>query len=127
MGMIGFKTTGSWKNTSSWLARISKGYLGSGLEKYGERGVDALSSATPRESGQTAESWGYRIKRNDNGFTIEWYNKHVVDGVNIAIILQYGHGTGTGGWVQGQNYINPAIRPVMDKIADDIWKEVRNG
>jgi hypothetical protein len=87
-------------------------------------GVDALAKATPSESGLTAKSWGYRIYRNRNSTGIEWYNSNENNGVNIAILLQYGHGTGTGGYVSGQDYINPAIRPIFDRIAEDVWKKV---
>lgn len=96
------------------------------LEKYGEAGVAALVSATPSESGKTASSWTYEIQNSANGASITFSNTNINKGVNIAIILQYGHGTGTGGWVQGRDYINPAIRPVFDNIADAVWKEIVN-
>ena len=95
-----------------------------GLEAYGIRGVDALSSNTPRDSGLTAESWNYRIVKDPDHPRIEWFNDNVQNGSVIAILIQYGHGTGTGGYVEGRDYINPALRPVFDKIADDVWKEV---
>ena len=94
------------------------------LDKHGREGVAALSSATPVDSGETASSWYYRIKQSHGSATIAFFNSHVNDGVPIAIILQYGHGTRTGGWVQGRDYINPAIQPVFDKIADTAWREV---
>ena len=103
---------------------MAHGDIYSGLDKYGMTGVDALSSATPHESGLTASSWKYRVVRDKNHPRIEWYNTNVHHGAVIAVLLQYGHGTGTGGYVQGRDYINPAIRPVFDKIADDVWKEV---
>ena len=94
------------------------------LDKYGREGVAALASATPIESGKTASSWYYEIKNSNGSATISFYNSNVNKGVPIAIILQYGHGTGTGGWVQGRDYINPAIQPVFDRIAEEAWREV---
>ena len=94
------------------------------LDKYGRAGVSALSSATPSESGKTANSWTYEIQNGGGGSRITFSNTNINNGVNIAIILQYGHGTGTGGWVEGRDYINPAMRPVFDNIADSVWKEI---
>lgn len=94
------------------------------LQKYGREGVRALSSATPIDSGKTANSWDYEIKQYQGGARISWTNSNVVDGVPIAIILQYGHGTRNGGYVQGRDYINPAIQPIFDKLAKDVWEEV---
>ena len=94
------------------------------LDKYGKDGVSALSSATPSESGKTASSWTYEIQNGSGNSRITFSNTNINKGVNIAIILQYGHGTGTGGWVEGRDYINPAMRPVFDNIADAVWKEV---
>ena len=96
------------------------------LDKYGQKGVDALASATPRESGETANSWSYEITGGDGNYAIQWNNSHVNKGVNIAIILQYGHGTGTGGYVVGRDYINPAVQPIFDEMAETIWKEVES-
>ena len=96
------------------------------LEKYAQQGVSALASATPVDSGATASSWGYEIARSGQGATIYWTNTNSNQGVVIAVILQYGHGTGTGGYVQGRDYINPAMRPVFDQIADAAWREVVN-
>ena len=94
------------------------------LDKYGRVGVDALSSATPSDSGLTASSWSYEIEHSSSSAVIKFTNSNINKGVPIAIILQYGHGTGTGGWVQGRDYINPAIQPIFDKIVQDAWKEV---
>ena len=94
------------------------------LERYGQMGVDALSSATPVDSGVTASSWTFEIEQTSKGATISWLNSNVNQNVVIALILQYGHGTGTGGYVEGRDYINPAMRPVFDKIAEQAWKEV---
>jgi len=108
------------------LTGLQKGIQFNNLDRYGQAGVDALSSATPLDSGETASSWGYRIKKRKNSVVIEWTNSNVVDGVPIAVILQYGHGTRNGGYVQGRDYINPAIRSIFDQIAADVWKEVSN-
>lgn len=122
--MIEVKTSGSFDNTLKFLRQAStKASLGN-LDSYGERGIRALQAATPKDSGETAASWAYKIVRESGRVRIEWYNTHTEDGANIAIILQYGHGTGTGGWVEGQDYINPAMRPVFDQISKDILKEV---
>lgn len=121
--MIQFVHHGDFSKTTKFLKRAMKPDLRF-LNQYGEEGVRALSSATPTDSGKTASSWSYQI-RKDNGRTIiEWTNSNVNKGVNVAIILQYGHGTRNGGWVQGIDYINPALRPVFDKIADKAWEEV---
>lgn len=122
--MIGVTTSGSFDNILKFLNRASKEDAFGNLDSYGERGVRALQAATPKESGETASSWAYRIIRESGKVRIEWYNTHEEDGSNIAILLQYGHGTGTGGWVEGRDYINPAMRPVFDEIARDVWKEV---
>lgn len=103
-----------------------KGDISSGLERHGQRGVDALRKATPHESGLTADSWTFRIERSAGSTTIWWENTHVVNGFNVAIGLQYGHGTGTGGYIAGQDYINGPLKPIFDEIADDVWKEVQN-
>ena len=94
------------------------------LDEYGQKGVEALKKATPKESGKTADSWGYEIVTNDDKTSIIWTNDNVNDGVNIAIILQYGHGTGTGGYVQGTDYINPAIKSTFDSMAESLWKDI---
>lgn len=97
------------------------------LERYAQRGVEALSSATPKDDGTTAMSWGYKITKTnkDESISIEWYNTNVNKGVNIAIILQYGHATRNGGYVSGRDYINPALRPIFDAMANEAWKEVK--
>ena len=96
------------------------------LDKYGQAGVAALASATPTDTGKTASSWRYEIISTGSGFKIDFLNSNINENVNIALILQYGHGTGTGGYVAGRDYINPAIQPVFDKLADEAWKEVTN-
>jgi predicted Zn-dependent protease len=97
------------------------------LEQGGQRGVDALSAATPVRTGKTASSWAYRIGHEKGRYFIEWYNTHIEEGVNIAVIIQYGHATGTGGYVTGINYINPALEGVFNDIAADVWREVTRG
>lgn len=102
---------------------IGKDYLNV-ISKYGQLGVAALSAATPIDSGATATSWGYEIIRDSESVSLVFTNSNENKGVNIAIILQYGHGTGTGGYVQGRDYINPAIKPIFDKLSEELWKEV---
>ena len=122
--LIRITTKGDFNNTFRFLNKMSKFQINKILEKYGQMGVEALRSATPIDSGKTAESWGYEISVGKEGATIYWTNTNQNKGVYIAVILQYGHGTGTGGYVQGIDYINPAIRPVFDKIAEEAWLEV---
>ena len=122
--MITFTHHGNFNRTKRSLTRAAEARYLQNLERYGQEGVKALAAATPVESGETASSWYYEIKRTKGSISISWHNSHVVDGVNIAVILQYGHGTGTGGYVAGRDYINPAIRPIFDKIAENVWKEV---
>lgn len=122
--MITFRHQGDLRKTSDFLSHAVRFDALDILRKYGEEGVKALSSATPVDSGKTAGSWSYQISGRRGSYTISWTNSHVNQGVNIAIILQYGHGTGTGGYVQGRDYINPAIRPIFDQIASDAFKEV---
>lgn len=122
--MISFKQKGDFSKLTRFLER-AKGAIHLGdLDRYGREGVAALSSATPVDSGLTASSWYYKIERKKESVTISFHNSNIQNGVPIAIILQYGHGTGTGGWVQGRDYINPAIQPVFDEIADSAWREV---
>lgn len=125
--MISTTSSGAYDKTLSFLNNMKTNRIFSVLDKYGPVGVSALSSATPKETGETAHSWKYEIRHDGNVHILSWYNTHEESGVNIAIILQYGHGTGTGGYVRGIDYINPAMRPIFDKIVDDIWRQVRNG
>jgi len=118
--MISFSHKGDFSKLTGFLER-AKGIVHlSALDRYGRRGVSALASATPVESGETAASWSYEIQNGDGTAAITFKNSHIVDGVPIAIILQYGHGTGTGGWVEGRDYINPAIQPIFDEIAEEL-------
>lgn len=121
---ISFSSKGDFKRTGNWLTRLTKGDVFRALDKYGRQGVNALSRATPTESGLAASSWGYEIKRSRTSWAIYWTNDNIENGFPVVIGLQYGHGTGTGGWVQGRDFINPAIKPVMDRIAEDVWKAV---
>lgn len=122
--MITFKQHGDYSKLTSYLQRQLRKAGLSTLDKYGRRGVEALSSATPKDTGKTAASWTYEITETSKGVTISWHNSNFNDGVPIAILLQYGHATGTGGWVEGRDYINPAIQPIFDEIADEAWKEM---
>ena len=124
--MIEIKASGSTQKTISFLTKMQNinGDIRATLETAGQRGVDALSAATPMDSGLTAMSWGYDIETSGDTTTIWWTNTNTISGVNVAIILQYGHGTGTGGWVSGRDYINPAIQSIFDDIANDVWKKV---
>ena len=123
---ISFSSKGDFSKTIKFLNKVKNVKINNILSKYGEIGVNALSQATPKDSGVTSRSWNYKIEVNNDNASIVWYNTNVVKGVNIAVILQYGHGTRNGGWVEGRDYINPAMKPVFDKIADQVWKEVIN-
>ena len=122
--IVGVRQTGNFQRTDRFLHRmVQKHYMGI-LKRYGEKGVEALALATPRDTGKTAESWSYEIEELPGRTAIYWRNDHVENGVNIAILLQYGHATRTGGFVEGRDYIRPAIRPIFDKMAEEAWKEV---
>lgn len=122
--MITVKTSGSFKNIEDFFSRVKKQQMRCILEKYGREGVLALSSATPVESGLTAASWDYEIEENNGIYSIHWTNSNKNGEVQIAVILQTGHGLRGGGYVQGIDYINPALKPVFDAIVDEVWKEV---
>lgn len=124
MGIIRFQHKGNFKNSERYLKRLSRDTRFDFLDEYAKRGVQALASATPIDSGRTADSWSYEIVRVDGLIGIYWTNDNINNGVQIAVILQSGHGTGTGGWVEGRDYINPAIQPIFDEIAEQAWKEV---
>ena len=125
--MITIRQSGDFSKITKSLNRMKRKVNISILEKYGEKGVKILSSVTPVETGLTASSWYYKIEQDNNSISLSFYNSHVNKGVNIAIILQYGHGTRNGGWVEGRDYINPAVQPLFDQITNDLWKEVTNG
>lgn len=123
--MASFKLSGSFKHTEVFLNKALKRNYKSIFHKYGKEGVRALSAATPVDSGETARCWDYEIRESyKKGVSIVWTNSHIENDIPIAIILQYGHGTKNGGYVQGRDYINPAIQPIFDKILDEIWREV---
>lgn len=122
--MIRFRQKGDFRKLTRFLERAKEVVKIGDLDKYGREGVAALASATPVDSGLTASSWYYEITNKNEAIRISFHNRNVQNGVPIAIILQYGHATGTGGWVEGRDYINPTIRPLFDKIADSAWREV---
>ena len=122
--MISFRQKGDFSKLTRFLEKAKNAVHLGILDKYGREGVAALASATPLDSGKTASSWYYEVQHDEGTASINFYNSNVNKGVPIAIILQYGHGTGTGGWVQGRDYINPAIQPIFDKIANEAWREV---
>lgn len=123
--MVTFKHKGDFSNVISYFTKLKKAIKPSDLEKYGQEGVQALMSATPVDTGKTAASWYYTIEIKNDSATINFNNSNIQNGwAPVAILIQLGHGTGTGGWVQGRDYINPAIRPIFDKIADNAWREV---
>ena len=118
---------GDFKKTFKFLRAMKEKRFLKNLDKYGQMGVDALAAATPKRTGLTAESWTYDITDNGEQLIISWNNTNVQKGYyNVALMIQYGHGTGTGGWIKGIDYINPALKPVFDKIADAVWMEVKN-
>lgn len=122
--MVSFKQKGDFSKLTSFLEKAKEAVKLGDLDRYGREGVEALSAATPKESGLTANSWYYEIIHEKGSASISFHNSNVNKGVPIAIILQYGHGTRNGGWVEGIDYINPAMRPIFKKIAEDAWKEV---
>lgn len=122
--MITFRQKGDFSKTRRYLEKSKTAIRLSDLDKYGRQGVAALASATPVDSGLTASSWDYTIENRNGIVKISYTNSNIQNGVPIAVILQYGHGTGTGGWVQGRDYINPAIQPIFDEIVNNAWREV---
>lgn len=122
--MLSISTSGSFKNIEKFLRAVPKLNILSVLDSCGKEGVTALSLATPVDSGLAATSWYYKTSGKNGVYTVTWYNSDVENGFPVAIMLQYGYGTGTGGYVQGEDYINPAMRPIFDKIADEVWKAV---
>jgi hypothetical protein len=122
--MITFRQRGDFSKLTNFMERAKEAVHLGNLDKYGQEGVAALASATPVDTGQTANSWYYKIEQKNGSVSIGFYNTNIQNGVPIAIILQYGHATRNGGWVQGRDYINPAIQPIFDKIADTAWREV---
>lgn len=125
--MIKLSAAGDFGDTIGYLEKMQSGDVFKDLTKYGEMGVAALARSTPVDSGETARSWSARVGAAGNLYFIEWYNTHADGGPPVAILIQYGHGTGTGGYVAGRDFINPAMRPVFDKIVADVWGKVKNG
>ena len=123
--MIQFKSKGDFSKTTRWFERVKESVHIGMLDKYGRKGVEVLKAATPKDTGETAASWSYSITNKDGRATLSFSNSNFKGGVPIAIILQYGHATKTGGWIEGVDYINPAIRPVFDEIVEEAWKEVK--
>jgi hypothetical protein len=125
---MGWTTSGDFKNTDKFLQNMVRGSHFKDLKRFADEGVQALRDATPRDSGETAAGWYAVVKKEgSSSYRIEWRNRHVVGGAVIAVLIQYGHGTGTGGYVRAVDYVNPAMQPVMDKITERVWKEVTNG
>lgn len=124
--MIGIESKGSFAKTAKFLGMINNHNLFDDLNRYGADGVDALRTATPLSTGETASSWDYKIVRRKGRWHVEWFNTHVNDGVNIAVVLQYGHATADGGYVPGIDYINPAIHPIFEALSENVWKKVTN-
>lgn len=122
--MFTFNVRQEGVQTEKYLQQLKQVQIMGILEKYGQIGVNALANSTPKESGATASAWGYEIEKDANGYSIHWTNDNINQGVNIAVILQYGHGTGTGGYVHAIDYINPAMAPIFDQIAEEAWNEV---
>lgn len=123
---ITFEHKGDFRATTKFFEKL-KNFTNVGtpiLDKYGKQGVEALSKATPKDTGLTASSWDYRIVEENGVATIEWTNSNVVNHVSIALVLQYGHATRNGGWIEGRDYINPAIQPIFDRISKEAWKEI---
>lgn len=127
MNLFEFKTSGNFNNLERFLMGAKKARYASIMEDYARRGVEALSAATPRDSGRTAESWYYNIISDHDGFLIEWCNDNIQDGFNVAVGIQYGHATGTGGYVNGVDYINPAMHDILEGIVKECWEELQNG
>ena len=123
--MINIRQKGDFKNLSSFLEKTKEKLNLGLLDKYGREGVAALQAATPKDTGKTSESWYYKIERKNGSVSLTFLNSNQNKGVPIAIILQYGHATRNGGYVEGVDYINPALRPIFDKIAEEAWKEVK--
>lgn len=122
--VISIRSKGDFKNTEKLLKKsLGRSYI-SVLEKYGRMGVEALRDATPKDTGETANSWEYSIEQKGSRLTVVWSNTNIHKGLNIALLIQMGHGTGTGGYVEGVDYINPALAPIFDQLADAAWKEV---
>ena len=124
--MIRITSQGDYRKATRYLEKLKETARIGILDKYGKKGVEALAADTPKDTGYTSSCWEYEIIQRKGGVSLQFYNTNVVDGCPIAIILQYGHGTRNGGYVEGRDYVNPAIRPVFDEMAEELWKEVRS-
>lgn len=122
--MITFKQKGDFKNTKAFMKALKNNDFFNILDQYGRRGVEALRQATPKDTGKTSESWDYEITKTDGSVSITWTNSYAPYGIPVAVLIQYGHGTRTGGYVQGIDYINPTLKPIFDEIAEGVWREV---
>lgn len=125
MTRIEIESRGSFQNTDKFLRAMQRKEIYASLTKYAQEGANALAANTPVDDGETAQSWTYTVTRTGKFYSITWYNHNVVSGVPVVILLQYGHATKNGGFVQGRDFINPVIRPLFDRIADDVWKAVQ--
>ena len=123
--MLEIESRGSFRNTEKFLSAMKRKDIYANLNKYGAEGAAALASATPSESGVTANAWSYVVSQQGKRWTLAWHNHNVVSGIPVVILIQYGHATGTGGYVQGRDFINPVILPLFDRIAEDVWKAVK--
>lgn len=121
---VEFRQRGDFKKTEEFLKKSKQMSIDDILAQYGRRGVEALQLATPRDTGKTAESWGYEVEKNSTGMSLIFTNTNENHGVKIALLIQYGHGTGTGGWVEGRDFINPALQPVFDELAKSLWEKI---
>ena len=123
--MISFKQKGNFKNTERFLTKaMAINKFKPILERYGQEGVEALKNTTPKDTGETANSWHFEVEIYKTRSRISWYNTNIVDGTPVAVLLQYGHGIHNGGFVQGVDYINPTMQPIFDKIMNEAWREV---
>lgn len=123
--MLSLTSSGSFKKTEAFLLAMQRStFIMAVLDKYGREGVSALSAATPLDSGLAASSWDYQVERKGSTYSVTWLNYDIENGFPVAVMLQFGYGTGTGGYVSGIDYINPALRPIFDRIADEVWKAV---
>lgn len=125
--MVSIKHRGSFSKTTKFLTHAKSNTIYQIMRKYGELGVSRLESMTPVDTADTAHSWSYKLKVGERSAKITWSNSNFNDGAQIAILIQYGHTTKNGGWIEGRDYINPALRPVFDQMANEVWKEVVSG
>lgn len=123
--MIKVKVKGNFKRNEKFLKKNRDHEIMSILKKYGELGVEALANNTPIDTGIMADSWGYEVKKESSGYVLYWYNSKIQNGIEIAMILDYGHATRNGGYVEGRDFISPVLQPIFDEIAESAWREIR--